>query len=404
MHTVHPKSTKRATMIVFFICGLSLSSWVPMVPIVKDILDLNEADLGILLLCIGLGALITMPISGMLIQKIGSRKVIRLGALTTAISLPLLLLIPSYYGVGIVLFFFGSGIGSINVSMNAHGVQLQNALKTPILSSLHGLFSLGGLLGSLGLGVLLQLGFIPIYGILLICTIVIVLVLSQYKNLYSYSVEQQMQANQNLKESKDVQKTRFKLPSPTVFLLGIICFSAFLSEGAMLDWSALFLRDIKNVNQELTGIGYATFSLAMTFMRLNGDRIQNKIQPQHMIIGGSILSSLAIFIIILSPSLSLALVGFALLGASASNIVPLIFSEAGKISGISPAISLSILTTMGYTGQLIGPALLGYIAQFYSLQIAFSITALLMFCISVLYIGSRYLSGTSTHKKQKSPF
>lgn len=150
------KSAKTATQLVFLICGLGLSSWAPMVPFVKDRLHLNEADLGILLLFLGLGAIIMMPLAGILMVKFGSRKLIALGTILVAITLPLLLITPGYSGMSLLLFLFGFGVGTVDVAMNAHGVQVQNLFKKPIMSSLHGLFSVGGLMGSLGIGFLIK--------------------------------------------------------------------------------------------------------------------------------------------------------------------------------------------------------------------------------------------------------
>ncbi len=376
---------KKATQFMFLICGLGLSSWAPMVPFVKDRLSINEIDLGLLLLLLGLGALIMMPLSGFLMHKIGSRKIIGIGALIVAFTLPLLLVIPTYWGMSIALFIFGCGIGTVDVAMNAHGVQVQNLFGKPIMSSLHGLFSVGGLLGSLGLGFLMKIGFHPLYAALIISALLLVILLAKYKNLFDKNFEKE--TIQKFTQVKDdtlpIQK--FQWLNGTIFLLGFLCFSVFLSEGAMLDWSAIFLRDLKGVPLEYSGMGYASFSIAMAFMRLTGDRIVERLSPKIIVVSGSFMAVFGLLLAIFSLWLPLVVLGFILLGIGAANIIPIFFSEGGKIPGVSPNISISAITTLGYAGQLAGPAILGFIAHKFSLQVAFGTIALLLLMVAVIY-------------------
>ena len=177
---------KTATQVMFLVCGLALSSWAPMVPFAKDRLGLNDGELGLLLLCLGGGALLTMPLSGFFIGKLGSRQVILISGIIAAVVLPVLLMVTNSYLMACVLFIFGCSIGSIDVAMNAHGVQVQNAMGKPIMSSLHGLFSVGGLFGSIGLGFLIKMGLIPIYAAVTIAIFLILLLILQYRKLLGY--------------------------------------------------------------------------------------------------------------------------------------------------------------------------------------------------------------------------
>nr|WP_315028684.1 MFS transporter [uncultured Chryseobacterium sp.] len=376
---------KRATQFIFLICGLGIASWAPMVPLAKDRLGLNEADLGLLLLLLGLGALVMMPLSGILISKVGTRKIILTSVLSAALLLPCLLIISDIYLMGLVLFAFGCSIGSIDVAMNSHGVQVQNSYGKPIMSSLHGLFSVGGLFGSLGLGFLIKMGLNPIYAAITISVLLILLLIIQYRNLFNYADEKEIIMKFSHVDEAKAVSSRFQWFNASVLLLGLMCFIVFLSEGAMLDWSAIFLRDNKNIGSEFSGIGYASFSVAMAVMRLTGDAIVSKLSGKTVVIGGSILASLGIFIVTFSPWLSLSLTGFILLGIGAANIVPVFFSEGGKIPGLSPTVTIPVITTMGYAGQLVGPALLGFIAHHFSLTIAFETIALLFIAVAVIY-------------------
>jgi predicted MFS family arabinose efflux permease len=376
---------KTATQVMFLVCGLALSSWAPMVPFAKDRLGLNDGELGLLLLCLGGGALLTMPLSGFFIGKVGSRQVILISGIIAAVVLPVLLIVTNSYLMACVLFLFGCSIGSIDVAMNAHGVQVQNAMGKPIMSSLHGLFSVGGLFGSIGLGFLIKMGLIPIYAAVTIAILLILLLILQYRKLLGYHKEKEIIVEFSHIDETRVSKKRFQWLRWSVLVLGLMCFIAFLSEGAMLDWSAIFLRDHKGVSPEFTGIGYAAFSVAMAVMRLQGDRLVSKLNSKVVVIGGSLLASLGILILVFSPWLSVTLVGFVLLGLGAANIVPVFFSEGGRIEGLSPTVAIPVISTMGYAGQLAGPALLGFIAQHFSLIIAFETIALLFLVVALVY-------------------
>lgn len=381
--------SRRATQLIFSVCGLGMASWAPMVPLAKDRLALNDADLGLLLLLLGAGALLLMPISGLLVHRFGSRTIMACSVLIMALALPLLLILSSTPAMAVTLFLFGSGIGAIDVAMNSHGVQVQNLYRRPIMSSLHGLFSVGGLFGSLGLGFLIKLGLNPIYAIFSIAALMIVITSTQYKDLFPFNVEQQAMARFSGKEKSIEYNTRFSWLNGTVLFLGMMCFAVFLAEGALLDWSAIFLRDIKGVESEFAGAGYAAFSIAMATMRLVGDSIVSRLNGRTVVVIGSLIGAAGLFIAVLSPWVEGVLVGFVLVGLGAANIVPVFFSAAGSLPGISPTVSIPAITTIGYTGLLAGPALLGFIAQQFSLSIALGFIAMLLVLVALSYAVKR---------------
>ncbi|WBV57566.1 MFS transporter [Chryseobacterium daecheongense] len=379
------RKAKIATQLIFLVCGLGIASWAPMVPFAKDRLRLDEADLGLLLLLLGGGALLMMPLSGLLINKIGSRKIIAVSVLLSALLLPFLLIISDVYIMGAVLFAFGCSIGTIDVAMNAHGVQVQNQYGKPIMSSLHGLFSVGGLFGSLGLGFLMKLGLNPIYAAVSISVLLIFLLIIQFRYLFDRETERKSIIQFSHVDPESKTTSRFQWMDSRVLILGIMCFMVFLSEGAMLDWSAVFLRDDKGVESEFSGIGYAAFSVAMAIMRLSGDSLISKLNSRIVVIGGSIIAAAGVIILTFSPWVPLSLFGFILLGLGAANIVPVFFSEGGRISGISSTVAIPAITTIGYAGSLAGPALLGFIAHHFSLTAAFEIIALLFVVVAIIY-------------------
>jgi len=378
--------SKRATQAIFFICGVGISSWAIMVPFAKDRLGLNDGSLGLLLLLLGAGAISMMPVSGVLIHKFGSRLVILIASIVVAIALPLLMLMNTVLSLGVVLFVFGSAIGTVDVAMNAHGVQVQNLYGKPIMSSLHGLFSAGGLLGSLGLGFLIKMGLSPVVAAISIAVMLLLIVSIQYRCLLTASYEKALsEKSEGDIASGDKTSAGTQWLKGSVIYLGLMCFVVFLSEGAMLDWSAVFLKENRDVDVALAGIGYAAFSVAMATMRLLGDKIVSQFSGKRVVIYGSLIASAGLFIVVLTPWLLTSLLGFVLLGVGAANIVPVFFSEGGRLKDVSATVAITAISTLGYAGQLAGPATLGFIAQQASLPVALGVTGFLLLLVGITY-------------------
>ena len=375
---------KNATKIIFLVCGLAISSWAPMVPFVKDKLRINDGSLGLLLLFLGTGAIITMPLTGWLIHKMGTRIVITVASIVIAVSFPIVLWLNNWFEIAGMLFIFGSGVGSIDIAMNTHGVHVQNMADKHIMSSLHGLFSVGGLCGPIVVGVLIKAGLPPAITAGVISTCLLAITLTQYRSLMDRHTANEISAKfTNLTLVEGTKK--FRVLNGAVIFLGIMCFVAFLSEGAVLDWSAVFLRDNKGVDKAMAGVGYACFSIAMATMRLFGDRIVSKIEGKHVVIFGSITAFAGFMLLVLAPWLFAVLIGFVLIGIGAANIVPVFFTAAGRVKNIASSKAVSVIGTMGYAGQLAGPAILGFIAHHFSLPAALFVTGLLLLSIGVAY-------------------
>ncbi|RFS19391.1 MFS transporter [Chitinophaga silvatica] len=378
-------NAKKATQYIFLVCGLAISSWAPMVPFVKEKLHLNDGNLGLLLLLLGAGAISMMPLSGYFSRLYGTRIVILISGLVAAIFLPILLLMPNSWMMGIALFIFGAGVGTIDVAMNSHGIHVQNKYGRPIMSSFHGLFSVGGLCGSLGLGLLMRAGLEPLTAAISISVLLVIILIWKYPSLFSKQHEGNEQENHTHTEPEAKIKTKSGWFSRRVILLGAACFAVFLSEGAILDWSALFLKENKGIDAELAGVGYATFSIAMAAMRLLGDRIIERVNAKFVVVGGGLIAALGIFIAVATPWILTTLLGFMLLGVGAANIVPVFFSEGGRLKGIPASAAIPAISTMGYAGQLAGPALLGFIAYHVSLAAALTFTGILLLCVAIMY-------------------
>lgn len=375
---------RRATKAVFLVCGLGVSSWAPMVPYAKDRLQLNDASLGLLLLLLGTGAISMMPVSGVLSNRYGSRIVMLCSAIVMALALPMLLIMDNVIWMGVMLFIFGSAVGTVDVAMNSHGVHVQNRFGKPIMSSLHGLFSVGGLLGSLGLGFLMKLGLEPITAAISIAVLLIVIVSWKYRDLFDEETERAAIKDFSSHDQKSNSRS-FSWLTGGVLFLGAMCFAVFLAEGSMLDWSAVFLTENRKIDEELAGVGYAAFSIAMATMRLLGDKLVSHLDGPKVVIGGSLIGAAGIFLVILTPWLVTALLGFILLGLGAANIVPVFISEGGRLKNVPASVSIPAITTIGYAGQLAGPAMLGFIAHQYSLPIALGFSGFLLILVAVFY-------------------
>jgi fucose permease len=252
------------------------------------------------------------------------------------------------------------------------------------MSSLHGLFSVGGLCGSIGIGLLIKLGLQPLIAASCISVLLLVIVTSQLNYLMDAKTEKVVTSRFSETTFKAASRKGSWLDGALVFL-GLMCFATYLSEGAMLDWSAIFLWDYKGLDKALSGIGFACFSVAMAIMRLVGDRIVSTIEAKFVVIYGGLIGAAGLGLAILTPWLITALIGFVLLGVGAANIVPVFFSEAGRLKNVSGSIAIAVLTTMGYAGQLAGPAILGYIAHRLSLPAALGFTGLLLLFVSIGY-------------------
>lgn len=214
----------------------------------------------------------------------------------------------------------------------------------------------------------------------------IIITITQYQYLFPLVIEQQAIGRVSTNEESPIQsKPRFGWLHGSVLFLGMMCFAIFLAEGAILDWSAIYLRDVKKIAPEFAGAGYAAFSVAMAAMRLAGDKLIARLNSKTVVVLGSLLGTAGMGLAVLSPWIVGSMAGFVLLGVGVANVVPVFFSEAGRLPGISSTVSLPAITAMGYTGLLTGPALLGFIAQLFSLSTALVFIALLLLLVALGY-------------------
>ncbi|EBD1360689.1 MFS transporter [Salmonella enterica] len=348
---------KWSTRIAFFVAGFSLSCWAPLVPYAQQRINADSAMLGTILLCLGLGAVIGMPTAGSLAGKVESKKIILAGACGLFIALPLLAMVSTPVALGLTLLLFGASIGATDVAANIHGTEVQNAAGTPLMSGFHGFYSIGGLAGASVVTLLIASGLdirIAAAAAALIVLISISLAVNGFLSTHS---------------SED--HPLFVVPKGKVIGIGVLAMIIFLAEGAMLDWSAIFLIQMKNVVVGVAGTGYVVFAIAMALSRFIGDRVVTIMGEKAMLLSGVILTSVGIFLTTVFNSFEWVLAAMALAGFAAGNVVPVLFSLASRQKSMPAAMAISAASILGYLGVLMGPALIGYAAHYIGLIAAF---------------------------------
>ncbi|RDD83758.1 MFS transporter [Dyella tabacisoli] len=361
----------RATRLIFFISGIGMAGWAPMVPYAKARLGLDDAGLGLVLLALGGGSMVSMPLMGWLSHRYGNRRVIVVAGLLLSLALPMLAIVPNTPMLVAALLYFGVALGALNVSMNAHAVEVERRDGRALMSGFHALFSIGGLVGAASMSVLLALGLPLLACAMAISVVQVLVVISQRERFLSEVVDAGEHA------------AVLRMPQGLVLLLGLLCFISFLAEGSMLDWGAVLLREVHGFAAASAGMGYACFSVAMAAGRFVGDRVIQRLGSVWAVRAGASTAAVGFVLATMAPWPVLSLLGFVLVGLGASNIVPVMFSAAGRLPGTSPAIAIATVTTLGYAGLLSGPAFIGLLAHASSLPTALVVVAGLLLLVAM---------------------
>ncbi|MDC6366006.1 MULTISPECIES: MFS transporter [Flavobacteriaceae] len=353
---------------VFASLNIWFGTWAVYIPVVKEKLHIDKADLGIAIFCLALGVFALFPLAPKIINKLGVGKATWIGVLCSSVTALFPLLAPNYYTLMVSLFFFGASNGLTDIAMNTLVTEIEKEDRQNFMSAAHGFFSLGGVL--VGLGSFL----IPIIdnpalhmginvGIVLMVNLIFY---KKYVNIVSAPVE--------------TEPFSIKLFKP-LFLLGIVSFIAFGSEGAIIDWSGLYLKEITMAPEMLIGSGFLAFSTTMTIGRFLGDGISAKIGAVKIVALGAIIAICG-YVLVLSDQTILSIAGFALNGLGFSVIVPELFRIGGNVKGIESAQGVTFIAGSGYSGFLVGPVFLGFLAESASLKHSFY--ALLICALLVL--------------------
>ena len=368
-----------STRFSFFGLGFATAAWAPLIPFAQQRLHFNHADFGLLLLCSGLGAMLAMPATGKIVQRIGCRVPIGFALLLLAVLLPSLSLWTTPLMMAITLFLFGTAAGSLGVALNIQAVVVEkNSLKS-LMSGFHGMASLGGLAGVLTITALLALSISAVMSAFAVSLLLVIIVFLSVP----YSIK--AVENTSLEASSKVKKSiRQRLPQPLIILIGIACFIIFMTEGAAMDWSGIYLTQQYGVNAAFAGLAYTFFAIAMTTGRFTGHYLIRYFGEKKLLTYSAICATLGLALVSIAPYWWLVLVGYTLVGTGCSNIVPIMFSRAGRQTVMPSAVALSCVSTMAYTGILVGPAFIGMVSELIGLSTVFmALSGLLLLIVAL---------------------
>ncbi|WP_318389511.1 MFS transporter [Enterobacter sp.] len=368
--TVPGRSEQRATRMVFFMAGFATAAWAALVPFAKYNTGVSDGTLGILLLCLGGGALVAMPLTGMLTARFGCRRVMVVSVLIFSAILPLLAVTSDARLLALALLLFGIGVGTTDCAMNVQAIIVEKASPRPLMSGFHGFYSVGGIAGAGAMSGMMSLGLSASAASLATTIIVLLLLTLCVRGFLTYANPQEGPA--------------FAVPHGIVLLLGAVCFIVFLAEGAVLDWSAVYLTEYRALSEARGGLGFACFAATMTLGRLTGDRIVARLGQQRVVFTGALVAAAGILLTVWGGSWELALVGYALVGMGCANIVPVMFSAIGRQTAMPQVLAVPAVTTLGYMGVLAGPASIGGIAHHSSLAVAFIVVAIAMLAVAAV--------------------
>lgn len=325
--------------------------------------------LGILLLCLGIGSLLAMFVTGMLSSRFGTRPVILVSGFGLAAVLPWLAIASTPFTLGLTLLLFGAALGSLDVAMNIHAVEVERAAGRPLLSGFHALYSLGGFAGAAFITLLLSFGLGPLACVVVGAGLMVLAMFATWPGL--------------LMTRSAEGDPHFAWPRGVVLIIAALTAIMFLAEGAVLDWSALLITGNGLVDVEQGGLGFVLFSVAMTVMRLTGDALIARIGDRAIMIWGSLVAIAGFIVILIAPVVAVAMAGFILIGVGAANVVPVLFRRAGSQTVMPPVLAIAAITTTGYAGILLGPALIGFVADHVGLTLAFWMMPVMLLSVLV---------------------
>ena len=353
--------------------GLCFSSWASRIPNIKADLHLSDGQLGTILFALPLGQVTMMFFSGKLVTRFGSHRTLPISIVLYAISLTNIGLAQNAWQLGLGLVSFGISGNLTNISVNTQGIYTEGLFKRTIMSSFHGMWSLAGFTGALvGLG-MLALKITTYMHFLIVASIVLILVAMNIKYL--------IKAKEIIRPEK---KKRFSKPDKSLILLGVIGFCSMASEGIMFDWSGVYFKDIVKAPGPLIVLGYTSFMIMMASGRFFGDRLINKFGRKTVMQISGVMISLGLFMAVAFPYIIPCTIAFMIVGLGVSTVVPTLYSIAGKHPTIPTGEALTAVSSVSFLGFLMGPPVIGHIAELFSLRFSFAFIG--MFGILIAFL------------------
>ncbi|MDT0687693.1 MFS transporter [Autumnicola psychrophila] len=373
------KKQRVALSIYFFLSGVCFSTWASRIPTIKSAFDLNEAELGNLLLTMPVSSLIGLPISGWLVSRFNSRPPLLASVLCFSVALIGIGYADTLFLLVIAIFLFSFCMRILNIAMNTQAITLQKNYGKKINGSFHGLWSTGGLTGVGFSTLMLKLDVPMLEHLAMVSAITFIAAIVSYRFL--------------LTNDRAPQGNKLKLGKPDKFILylGLLVFFAALCEGGMFDWSGVYFKEV--IGEDIFTLGYFIFMVFMAFSRFISDLLVDRFGMKRMYIYSSLLISIGIITVIIFPYFWPAIVGFSFVGMGVASIIPMTFTLAGTSSKYSPGMAVSIIATYAIVGMLLGPPLIGYLANAFNLQLSFIlfvVSGLMLIPVSQLFFRYKY--------------
>ncbi|RYU77195.1 MFS transporter [Hymenobacter persicinus] len=355
-----------ATAVFFLVSGFGFSTWASRIPTMQHRLGLNEAELGGVLLALPTGLLLTLPVTGLLLRRYSSRRIMLIGALLYNVALALLGFAEHTWQLVVLLFCFGSSRNLLNISVNAQSVGVQALYSRSIIATFHGVWSVAGFAAAAVGVAVIGAGIAPGYHFLAVGVVLSGLALAFFPGTLALPPT-----------PAQPDRPAFALPDKVMLKFGLICFACMACEGTMYDWSGVYFEKVVHAPRGWVAAGFATYMIAMTLGRFVGDWLANRIGIKPLLRGSGVLMTTGLLLAAALPTPLTAGLGFALVGLGVSCVVPMVFSMAGRSATLGSGAAIAAVSTVGYLGFLIVPPVVGFLAAALDLRWSFALMALL---------------------------
>ncbi|MBE2276940.1 MAG: MFS transporter [Rhodobacteraceae bacterium] len=394
MTRIEARNARWAVAATFAANGFVTGAWAPQIPLLLPRHGIGEATLGGLIILLGLGAVSAMLFTGRLIARYGSRRVLGVFALTIVPVLPLVVLAPSVWLLGLAMALFGAMIGSMDVAMNANAVEVERRLGYAIMSSSHGFWSLGGFFGgTAGAWAIAHWGATA--QALAVAAVALAVVLAAMPLLRGEP------PHPAVTEAGVAPRTRLVPREAGIWLLGAMALFSMVPEGAVLDWGALYLGQELGAGTLQAGLGFALFSGAMATVRFAGDALRNRFGAVRTLRVSGLIGAGGLMLAALAPAAPVAILGFMLAGFGVANMVPILFSAAGNWPGHAAGSAISAVTMVGYAGILVAPGSIGFFAEHAGFRPTYAALALLLVLVAGLAGRAQAADGIARHDQMR---
>jgi predicted MFS family arabinose efflux permease len=358
-------------MVLGMLCG----TWGAHIPSVRAHYGIREGMLSVVLLCGAVGAVLSLFVAGALVARLGARRAAAAAATTLCLSLGLVLEYPNVLALLPSMVLLGASMSLFDVAINTEGSELEHLGGRAVMSNLHGMFSVGGMCGAGLASVLLGSGIAPRVQLLAICAALAVVAGVASRGM--------LETHGSGGSGEDGAQAHFAWPRGLLLVLGLLIFAGMTAEGVMYDWSVLWLKQDVGLSQARAALGYASFSAAMALSRFGGDYLRERFSERALLRAGASLAAVSMAVVLIAADADIAFVGFALAGAGLAPVAPILFNAATRVPGVSRAAAIASVTSIGYSGFIVGPPLIGSLAVASSLTMALGVVVLAAAALAV---------------------